>query len=371
MVTISDNDKGNPYHDEEGKFTTEGGQGSAKPDFPTQKMMLKPGADLSGLPKIGEKKPGMKIKAGINLEQLKAQMQERQAMSRIPRLSSANDIINNIEKFITAPFVKDLDANYQYGSSYSPYLYSPFTFSDGTKGLKVNMFVQLMSKYRYNAEYCRTIPYEEYVQIVQRVKTYGSGSFEQFYDGNYSRYRGSSVSQVRNNFDPGCGFVLGFRGVQFYSGANWRTHLKECLNSYIGYHTSNPTYGSQGCYGTVNYMALSNSYAHSYDGSQGHILKHVVDLNKANIMYEDEVKQIQRDLLNNSTVLQQKLEKAFAKHVSPDKARALATGFIGSIRYDFGHTCVLMGGDCVLCGLGNGNQLDILNWNIARILKDW
>ena len=231
------------------------------------------------------------------------------------------------------------------------------------------MFVQILSKYRYNAKYCKTIDRDEFNHIIGLINTQGSGSFSQYYDG-YNGYPQRTPSRIKDNLDLGCGFAVGYRGLSF-GGYNWQNDLTDALNSYIGYHTDSPIYGSQGCYGTVNYVALSRSYARSYDGSQGHVMKHIINLKQANILYSDEVERIRNQLSNDRDVIIPRLEKAFSKYVDSNKARQLAVGFMGSIQYDLGLTCVLMGGDCLLAGIGNGNQLDILNWGIARILKDW
>lgn len=365
MATKSNNTQGNPYHDEEtGEFTSADSSGEKK-----SRLVLKP-QYRGGETKDGSSK--LHLKSEADLSDLKARIEAKKAVYDMPFFSSAVDIENNIDRMFIEPLIKELDANYNYSRTSRPFDYSPFKFSNGESGLKVNMFVQMLSQYRYPQKYCETIDRAEFDSIKARIASEGSGKFTQYgdYRGSASSHEGSNLNALEKNPDLGCGFVLGYRGISF-GGYDWKNQLNQALNSYIGYHTTGPVYGGQGCYGTVNYVAMSQNYARSYDGSYGHVMKHVINVGRANIMYEPQVRRVQADLMNHKDAIQAKLESHFAKYLPQDRAQKLAQGVIGSIQYDFGMSCVLMGGDVLIAGIGNGNQIDILNWGVARILKDW
>ena len=365
MAVKSTNTQGNPYHDEEtGEFTSAENSGEKK-----SRLVLKPQYRTGGSESEGSK---LHLKSEADLSDLKARIEAKKAVYDMPFFGSAIDIENNIDRMFIEPLVKELDANYNYSKNSRPFDYSPFKFNNGESGLRVNMFVQLLSHYRYPQKYCETIDKTEFDSIVARIKSEGSGKFTQYgdYRSMASSNEGRNLNALANNPDLGCGFVLGYRGISF-GGYDWKNQLNQALNSYIGYHTTGPVYGGQGCYGTVNYVAMSQNYARSYDGSYGHIMKHIINVGKANIMYQPQVEKMQRDLLARKDNIRTKLESHFAKYLPEDRAQKLAQGVIGSIQYDFGMTCVLMGGDVVIAGIGNGNQIDILNWGVARILKDW
>lgn len=363
MPIKSDNTKGNPYHDEEtGEFTSEGA-GNGKSEEIEEKVLY------NKLPSAGK----AKIKVGANLEEARKKVAERKQVYNLPYMTSASDISNFIESFFPEMLINEVSKYYDFDGTRggAPYEHAFFEFSDGTRGLRSNIFVQILSKYRYPQQYCDVINADEYNNCVNLINNQGSGKFTQYYDYKSRGSDYSNLDKLSKNPDLGCGLVLGYRGVQFYYDNHWQEHLNECLNSYIGYHTTQPSYSSQGCYGTVNYVAMSKSYAHSYDGTRGHIMKHIINVKDAKIMYEPQVYEIKNQLESNANVIQQKLEKHFSKYMDANKAQKLATGVVGSIKYDLGTTCVLMGGDVLIAGIGNGNQIDILNWKMAKILKDW
>ena len=365
MATKSTNTQGNPYHDEDtGEFTSPENSGTKKISLSLKPQFQKP-STTEGTSKLH-------LKSDMDLSELKARIEAKKAVYDMPFFNSAVDIENNIDRMFIEPLVKELDANYKYNNTSRPFDYSPFKFNNGQSGLRVNMFVQILSQYRYPQKYCEIIDKAEFDSIKARIASEGSGKFTQYgdYRSNATSHEGYNLDALAKNPDLGCGFVLGYRGISF-GGYDWRNELNQALNSYIGYHTTGPVYGGQGCYGTVNYVAMSQNYARSYDGSYGHVMKHIINVGKANIMYQPQVERMQRDLLARRDSIRTKLENHFAKYLPQDRAQKLAQGVIGSIQYDFGMTCVLMGGDVVIAGIGNGNQIDILNWGIARILKDW
>lgn len=365
MPTKSSNTQGNPYHDEEGKFTSSDDSGEKKGEEQESSFPIPPDSP---------KTPKVRLKSSANLDVLRKETEERQSVGKIPYLTTSNDVIDAMESFFPKVLTDELVKHYDFsGNSSRPFDFSPFAFSNGEKGLKVNMFVQILSKYRYPQQYCDTIPLEEYNGIVELINKQGSGKFTQYYDSQKRSGNYYDLRQLAKESDIGCGFVLGYRGINF-GGNDARQKLADALNSYIGYHTSNPCYGGQGCYGTVNYVAMSRNYADSYAGysfRNGHVMKHIINVRDAKIMYEPEVELIKSELSNRSNEIQAKMETHFSKFMDSEKAKKLALGVVGSIKYDLGFTCALLGGDVLVAGIGNGNQMDILNWKIARILKDW
>ena len=357
MPIKSDNTHGNPYHDEgTGEFTSPDAASSANNS-----------ADVSA--KSGTF--AIKLKEGVNVDDIKKELSERQLVYRMPFFQSASDIENYIEDFFPKKLVDELVQYYDFSGTRSrPFDYPFFTFSDGSKGLQSNLFVQILSKYRYPQLYCDTISNEEFNHAVSLIKAQGSGKFTQYYD-DYTGYPSHDLDRLAQDNDIGCGLVLGYRGIQFAWDRDGRQKLREALDSYIGLHTTQPSYSDQGCYGTVNYVAMSKNYARRYDGYGGHIMKHIIDVRNAKIMYEPQVNRIKSALTSHASSIQQRLENHFSTMMDSDKAAKLAQGVIGSIKYDFGFTCALMGGDVVIAGIDNGNQIDVLNWKIARMLKDW
>ena len=374
MPIKSNNTKGNPYHDEKtGEFTSEGANSARNEELETEETQLNEQEVFRNEKPVKK----AKLKEGADIEELKKKVAERKQVFNLPYFTSANDITNYVEKFFPERLIREIEEVYDFsGNNFTPYNHAFFKFSDGRDGLQSNIFVQLLSKYRYAQMYCDTIERSEFDNIRRMISSEGSGKFSQYYDGHYS-YPDTNLDRLARNPDLGCGYVIGYRGIHFGSySPNPRQDLEEVLNSYIGYHSTQPTYGAQGCYGTVNYVAMSKRYADAYAGynsygGAGHTIKHIINVKDARIMYEPQVERIQRDLISNANNIQTKLAQHFSQYMDSYKAQQLATGFVGSIRHDFGTTCVLMGGDVLVAGIGNGNQMDILNWKVARILKDW
>lgn len=367
MATISNNTKGNPYHDDEGKFTSQGDQGTKKEEIKQGEM---PSLMKNELPTPIQQnivpKSKLKLKANVNIEELKQKVEELKQISNIPYLRSAQDVINYFPKFFVKGLVEDLDKYYGKTDGSRPYLIAPFTFRDGRRGLKINLFAYLLGKHRYKEKGSQAISLEEYNYLKSIIDTQGSGKFNQYRDRNGREVYGDDTQTLAMSNDIGCGMVLGYRGIPVSGNDAY-----DIGQNYVGEGSVPATYGEQGCYGTVHYVAMSQRYAQNYAYSHGHVYKHIIDVKNSNVLYQHELDSVARNLRNHASQLQQVAEQHFSKFVSPDRARELAQGFVGSINYDVGFISIMLGADVLICGMGNGNQIDVLNFGKAKILRDW
>lgn len=348
MATISDNTQGNKYHSEnDGKFISPN--------------------EVGGNSEQQKTAPKLKLKKGVDIEALKLKVEELKQISNIPYLKSAQDVVNYFPKFFVKGLVEDIDKIYGKELGSRPYICSPFKFRDGREGLRINLFSYMLGKHRYKTRGSEAIDFNEYNRLKSIIDRDGSGKFSQYRDQNGSRSRYvDRTEQLAQKSDIGCGMVLGYRGIPVHGN-----DMVDIGQNYIGEGSMPAVYGEQGCYGTVHYVAMSESYAKSYAGYGGHIYKHIIDVKNSNVLYEHELYQIQRDLKQNSGYLQQMAEQHFSKFVDSNRARELAQGFVGSINYDQGFVAVMLGADCLVAGIGNGHQIDLLNFGKAKILKDW
>lgn len=336
MATKSNNTQGNPYHDEDGKFTSADDVGSAKKDeleTIESKIKLKEGVDLGTI-----KKPTIKMKQGTNLQQLVERLQDLNQVANVPKLRSARDIEGNIEEFFSRQVTDKINESWGLSSNCGEWQFHP----KSNQHISLNLFTCILGKYRYKDNHAHLVSSEEFDKILSPNDF--NVLMNQFF------YYGNSSSEVIKDFQPI------FRGLS----DSYDRRMK-IIDSYGTLDLNNYDIYGNGMYGTNIYTTVSMQYARSY----GQPIYGILDTRGAYYLNQRQLGIIQNDLDVN--VLEPKIANRLAQNgIEMDRANKIAKSFCISVKRDISLVSVLLGLDFQVCDRHQRNILNLNRWYIRR-----
>ena len=335
MATKSSNTQGNPYHDEEGKFTSANDSGEKFQKIES-KIKLKDNVDLGGF-----KKPSLKMKGGMNLQDLVDRLNDLNQVAEIPHLRSARDIENNIEQFFSKQVSDKLNEMYGMTAGCASYQFHPKANSN----VSLNLFTCVLGKYRYKDNHAHLVNKDEFDKIL---------SINDFniLMNKFSGYGYSSrvdLAQV-NDFQPV------FRGITSYGQKR-----QDILNSYGTMDLNNYDIYGNGMYGTNIYTTVNINYAKSY----GTPIQGILDGRNAFYMNERQIRSIQSNI--NDSGMQDKIKnKLLQNGLSENRSTRIANSFVKSMHSDMSLVAILLGLDFQICDNHQRNILNLNRWYIRN-----
>lgn len=328
MVTKSDNEIGNPYHDDEGKFTSanETGEKSSQEQEPVLGIKLKAGADLSKLSKKDEQ-PKIKIKEGSSLNDLFARLNDLNQCANVPKLFSATDIENHIEEYFSKQVCDKIVELYGNSPNCRSYQFRP----KGNPNKVLEIFPNVLAKYRFKDNHAHYIDENEYIKLSN--------------NSEYLKiYRGFSST--------------GAKATNIIDG-----YVNPSLDSF---DLLCPNEGN--AHGSNIYTSYSPSVARNYAGGYGTIIYGVLNQHNAYVLPESTLKIVQRKLNINS--IENKVEqKLLSSGVDDAKSKRISHSFALALSRDVGLVAILLGADYFEAADGQ-MQKNILNASRWYINKD-
>lgn len=317
MPTKSNNTQGNPYHDEEGKFTSANDTGGFANEL-NNEVRLKAGADLSQI-----KKPTIKLKSGMTLQGLVDRLDDINQVANIPHLQSARDIENNIEQFFSKQVCSKIDELYGKTTGIASYQYHPKANPNKT----LEIFPNVLAKYRYKDNHAHFIDSGTYQRNPNR--------FEHIYRGMSST--GSKAQGILNAY---CDASLGAFDYLCPDGDN--------------------------CHGSNVYTSIYPSTARSYAGYGGTIIYGLLDRESSYYMYESAINRIKNSI--NYDGLEDRISQTVAKNgVEPTRAQRIAHSFCRALAKDVGLCAIMLGCDFFIAtDSEQRNLLNLSKWYIRK-----
>lgn len=332
MATKSSNTQGNPYHDEEGKFTSANDTGE-KLEKIESKIKLKEGIDLGNI-----KVPQVKMKEGTNLQHLVDRLKDLNQVADIPKLFSARDIESNIEMYFSRQVSDKLNEMWGMSSDCGDWQFHP----KSNPYVSLNLFTCVLGKYRYKDNHARLVSAEEFDKILNPNEF--NMLMSQFY-----YYGDRSVSTLKD-LQPI------FRGL---SDSMQRRY--NIIDSYATMDLNNYDIYGNGMYGTNIYTTVSMQYAKSY----GKPIYGILDTRGAHWMDQRQLGEIQRNL--NPTTLEPRVaQRLILNGIDEDRAKKIAKSFCVSIQRDISLISVLLGLDFQVCDRHQRNILNLNRWYIKE-----
>lgn len=316
MPTKSNNTQGNPYHDEEGKFT------SADDTGVSGGFRNELGHPTSITPNT-PKKPTLKLKNTVSLDDLVARLDDINQVANIPRLNSARDIENNIEQFFSKQVCSKIDELYGKTSDVSSFQYHPKANPHKT----LEIFPNVMAKYRYKDNHAHYIDYATYSRNPNR--------FEYIYRG-----MSSTGSKAQAILDGYCDANLGAFDYLCPDGEN--------------------------CHGSNVYTSIYQSTARGYAGGGGTIIYGLLDKNSSYYMGESSIYRIQQNI--NYDGMEDRISQAMAKNgIEQTRAQRIAHSFCRALAKDVGLCAIMLGCDFFIAtDSEQRNLLNLSKWYIRK-----
>lgn len=340
MATKSTNTQGNPYHDEEGKFTSADNTGvkSEKTDLEKveSKIQLKEGVDLSQI-----KKPFVKMKQGATLQGLVDRLNDLNQVANIPQLRSARDIEGNIEQYFSKQVTEKLNEMYGNSQNCASYQFRP----KSNPNVMLNLFTCVLGKYRYKDNHAHLVSSEEFDKILS------PNDFNILMNKNsgYGYYSRSEMAKVYD-FQPI------FRGI-----TSTGTKRQNILESYGTMDLNNYDIYGNGVFGTNVYTTVNVGYARGY----GTPIYGILDGRNAFYMNEGQIRTIQSNI--NTVNMESKIEQKLVDNgLQQDRAKRIASSFVKSLKSDMSLVSILLGLDFQVCDNHQRNVLNLNRWYIRR-----
>lgn len=308
MPIKSDNTQGNPYHDEStGEFTSANG-GSAKQEQVSGEMSGQPKVDpatnVSNVENVASPVRKFKFKIKGNIEDLRQSLENSNKVASIPFLSSARDIVEHFEEFLTPEIVSKIDS--YFGKFSVPYKYFNLR-TDPDQRCGVNIFAACIGKKRWANNYLKLIDYKEYTKLL---------------------------------------YSYGYQAL--YRGLNCRTYeeYKTIADSYSS-KENEMIYGSRGgtCYGIAVYTSTSRMQSRDgyAGGNDSHVMELILDKRNTRTMSYRSICNIRDNISYYKDQLTNKAEQVFINNgIEPSRASRMARS-LGITLGDEGFIAMLCG----------------------------
>ena len=318
-MKISNNNKGNRYHDDEGKFTSRSDVGGKNTNINVQ-------SKLEFISDSPVPLKSAKLKAGIDMTGFMQALNDINQVSNIPVLSSARDIEDNVEKYFSKKVINQILSLYGSNSDFDAYQFS----AKSNPKLALDIFPNVIGKNRYKNNFATLVNSKEFERIAEF-----SHEMERIYRGIWQH--GDEAKKIRNSYA-----IRNIEHFDFYAPCN------------------------RNCYGSCIYTTVDLSYAKCYANRYAEsLIEGLLNTKNAYSMTENELYEIQ-DSLNTTKIQDRVLEHLKANGVSLQKALDISSSFARGCRKDIGLIGVLLGLDYYVSEKHQRNLLNLGRWIIKE-----
>ena len=155
-----------------------------------------------------------------------------------------------------------------------------------------------------------------------------------------------------------------------YSTIERGFHNKAIIDEYLGIKTDNPVVLPNGMYGSCVYSAYDGSTARSYAGSSGIVMKYLVDNKNGHTITSGQYNIKKNEMIKKVDNMKNNIISSLTKRgVSDNDAQQCARIFENTLRKDYTFAGLLMGYDVIYETVRDFSL--ILNWKNISTKKDW
>ena len=398
-MTKSDNEIGNPWHGEDGKFTSPGAAdlGVSVENF---EEYLKNGKSLVGL--------GMNLSddaldifdelfsdfdvSDDALNVLDEIAEDDNEVAKLPPMSTADEIVDALPTILgNKQYMESVVKHYNWDDAYDWNRYNgKFNAQDPDIAKTANVFIQNLAEVRFNKARANIISYEQYVKDIAEIEAQGSGQLNAGYDKGLIKNSLITVdkySMEDNLTDPtkrdlGCGKIAVFRGIRMPGDAVF----KKVKETYAGVGNTDliPVMSSGGSLASCYYFSMQHSYSknhYCYAQDPRWMISGIIHVDdKTRITTKDEsmaLRRAVRDKISANPQIKQNIQDEFRKHVDDDAKAAELTKYflqtlIGDDGYgggsDYGLVNIIAGKQMIFGEKSNGMQCDLYDLSILDIV---
>lgn len=399
-MIVSNNTIGNPYHDEEGKFTSPDAAalGVSLEDFLSYSNGLSANDnDIELLDDIDIDSlldEVIELRDDIDIDSLLDDVLGKKGI-QIPFTLDETQVKENFFEVLNeGSFVDNLINHINFNEEYIGHKAHTKCYTCTVYGGKEEVetdFVIYSLVYALYPKKAQVITKEEYEEKMRIIKTQGCGQLTPAFD--WKTTRGYLVpDDIFDNIDSpsrrnlGCGFIPVYRGISL-GGASF-LEMKRLKMMYSENSEENPILGSSwNNSGSTHYFSTRNSYAEDYSsfGNNG-VIKGFLDLTGEN----KEVRIIKRNQLRTlctnlrksmqydrnfekktTEIFKEKLRKSGVSEYDLDtKAKDMYECVLHTLNSDWGFAGLLSGAQIIAAEPTNGAQMDLYDLSLLKMIED-
>ena len=383
-MTKSDNNIGNPWHDEEGKFTSPDAAtlGVSVEDFLSYKngfnIQLK---SLDELNQILDE--AIQLKDLNELNSILDDFLAKNSLADLKFSKNVDEVKDNVIKVLENPaYIKGLAENINFGASNMYRKTSHKYYSVGRYNNAYNNPIIYELVYSRFPNKAKIISQQEYKAKIALIKSQGSGQLNNGYV--YSR---SSEAMYDNIDRPdlrdlGCGLIRVFRGIGVSDVTS--DEARELRLMYSEKGTMNPIVSDHsGNSGSTHYFSMQSSYSDDYASTPELIINGIVNLTgenaNANIITKDQLinlkSRLTRDLNRDDNFIQQMKQTIKNSLINggyddvDNKSEELYSCFMDTLLNDKGLTALLCGAQAEVAEPHNGSQFNLYDLSLLEMLE--
>ena len=382
-MTKSSNTQGNPYHDEEGKFTSPDAAtlGISVDDFLSykkgSKLELKSDIDLNALLDNGAP---IKLKDNLDLDAFFNETQPETLAKTLkfsPTLENIKE--NSIKVLKDDNYVNNLMLNFDFsGVGLSDRMSHSYYVFGGINAYNNCIVYEL--EYTLFPKKAKVISFEEYKNKIAIIKEKGSGQLNILYDSTYDDVYHANFDKPELR-DLGCGLFAVRRGIQINTG--FPDMERELKRMYMDGNPLNPLMGrSSQNSGSIHYFTMASSHFALEDLPQSAIISGIINLTgenaNANVITREQSKNLYgriEDITKNTkfiaevtNTLKQTLDRN-GYDDTENKAQKLSEAFLYTLGHDRGFVNLLTGAQAVLGNIGQ-SEFDLYDLSLLEMLDD-
>ena len=382
-MTKSTNTEGNPWHDEEGKFTSPDATtlGVSLDDFLLYKkggnLKLKDNIDLDS---ILDSKP-LKIKDNIDLNSLFGEPTLAESLEFTT--SNVEIVKNNILKVLdNSDYINNVALNFNFEGKNTNEQTRHQYYYFGIKKAYNNCIVYELAYTLYPRK-AKLISQEEYNQKLEIIRTQGSGQLTPLYTSDADSYRDSWYDDMDKPElrDVGCGLIKVFRALQI--DCTSASDSRELKRMYLDGNPINPLFGhSSANSGSLHYFSMRSNHFAMKRRSSDQIIQGIVNLTgknqNAHIIGEDQLSILSGRMFEiyREYDFKQQMKDTVKKHFvengydNPDeKTEKFVNAFIETLQYDEGLTGLLCGAQA-MAGRAFQSEFDLYDLSLLEMIDN-
>ena len=380
-MTKSSNTQGNPYHDEEGKFTSPDAAslGVSIDDFLSYKkggnLKIKDNIDLDAL--LDE--PALKIKDNIDLDDL---LSGGSLAQKIQFSTSPSIVKENIMKVLDdSDYINNVALNFNFNTYLkNNMMQHEYYYFDGEKAYNNCIVYELA--YTLYPRKAKIISEQEYNAKMDIIRRQGSGQLNVLYNSltaTEDAYDNMDKPELRNT---GCGLISVFRGLQINGISD--SAARELKKMYLDGNPINPLFGrSKQNSGSLHYFSMRQNHFAVSAKSTSKRIKGIINLTEknknANIIKSeqldslfDEFDEFDDISIEEKNKMKDVLKNNFARngYENPeDKATKFLDCFISTLNNDKGLIGLLSGAQA-LVGRSWQSEFDLYDLSLLEMVDD-
>ena len=388
-MIISDNKTGNPYHADDGKFTSpdaatlglsvdEFNQFKANGNSLTAPVSLRDDIDINEL-----LKQELELVDGDINDIIKGFLQEEQ--DSFADLTFTRDIEGIKENAIKVLGNKkyldnvynELDLTSAYISNHISHTYYP---ASSRVNAQSNPIIMNLMYARYPKK-ATVISKQDYDDKIATIKSQGSGQLNPGYDWTLRGRRSTGMYDnidIPGKRDFGCGLIAAYRGFSVAYATS--TDMKNLKLMYSDQHHINPIVGeSSNNHGSIHYFSMQHSYAHEWyaNYNESNLVKGIVNLqNKPDvrIITTEQLRnmwyKMTNQLASDSKFMNDMKQAILGAVGDQKKADELYNCFYQTLTHDQGLVGLLSGAQAVVGAPTNGSQFDLYDLSLLEMVDE-